>query len=207
MGRKPRMAFLIYAPLKERRKNNSFIGNGNIGALVVKDMLQKSGYDVGWCVDDTAHKYDIVLVSLTSTHDVFALYRAVAPLSTWQRNKRTFSVWAGGFGMQNPTAVREYIDWAFFGRVDDWLCDIAAQLIAGGYAEHKSLMDMRTMNNVEIAQATKLYGGFPGRQIPTGNHTLRSLPAVHSSASSVIIPLPANTRTIERRRGVTCKHR
>lgn len=157
MGRKPRVAFLVFAPLRQRRKDNSFDGNDNIGAAVVADILKRAGYECGYTSADGAHLYDIVLVSLTSTYDVFAFYQSVALLKTWQLGKRTFKVLAGGFGMQNPTAVREFIDWSAFGRVDDWLIDIFDALARGDDPSHESLMDMRFMGPVKIAQADQLY--------------------------------------------------
>lgn len=109
---KPKIAFLVYLPLKERRSNNSFIGNGNAGALVVENVLKEAGLNVGRCTPETAHEQDVVLVSFTSNYDTVSFYQAVALRPTWQRDKRSFKVIAGGFGMQNPTLVREYIDYA-----------------------------------------------------------------------------------------------
>jgi hypothetical protein len=157
VGRKSRVAFLVFAPLRQRREDNSFDGNDNIGAAVVVDILKRGGYECEYTSAEGAHLFDIVLVSLTSTYDVFAFYQAVALLTTWQRAKRTFKVLAGGFGMQNPTAVREFIDWSAFGRVDDWLLNIFEPLARGDDPEHESLMDMRVMGSVKIAQADQLY--------------------------------------------------
>lgn len=79
---KPKIAFLVYLPLKQRRSNNSFVGNGNTGAMVVESVLIDNGLDVGRCTPETAHKQDIVLVSFTSNYDVVSFYKAVALRNT-----------------------------------------------------------------------------------------------------------------------------
>lgn len=157
MGQATTFAFLVYAPWRQRRADNSYEGNDNIGAEVVRDMLTRAGYAVTYTSPECAHRYDVVLVSLTSTMDMYAYYRAVAPLTTWQPGARTFTVLAGGFGMQNPTAIRRYVDFAAFGRVDDWLLYVVHSLTHGATPEHASLMDMRDPQPVTIAQAPRLY--------------------------------------------------
>lgn len=157
LGQKTTIAFLVYAPWRQRRADNSYEGNDNIGAEVVADILTRAGYTVTYTSPECAHRYDLVLVSLTSTMDMYAYYKAVAPLSTWQPETRQFTVLAGGFGMQNPTAIRRYVDYAAFGRVDDWLLYVVHSLTHGARPEHTSLMDMRAPQPVTIAQASRLY--------------------------------------------------
>lgn len=154
MGQQPIISILIYEPLKQKRKDNSFVGNGNVGIIAVKKILENAGYKIGYCDPEMAHKSDIVLVSLTSTFDVFSLYQNVATLDNWKNRK--FKVWAGGFGLQNPIAIKKYVDWAFFGRVDDWLIKTVQKLIDMDEAQHPSLMNLRKMNQVEFAQARGL---------------------------------------------------
>jgi len=147
------VAFLVYKPLKQRRKNNSFDGNDNIGALVIIDALNCGGIDVGFCSPETAHNFRIVLVSLTSTYDVIAFYKSVAIMPQWQKSKRAFKVVAGGFGMQNPITIRNYIDYAVFGRAHDFICKIIDLLLGGGCVQHESVMCLPDIHNVKIAQA------------------------------------------------------
>ena len=82
------IAFLAYYPEKKRSKNNSFEGNYNIGANVIMDVLKRKGIACDICTPDTAQKYKIVLVSLTSEYDCLALYRAIALLPTWQPGRK-----------------------------------------------------------------------------------------------------------------------
>lgn len=155
---KPDVAFLVFAPLRQRREDNSFDGNDNIGAKVIADVLERAGIPVGYCSPETAHHHRVVLVSFTSTYDVLAFYQAVALYPSWQPGKRTFRVLGGGFGMQNPTAIRHYLDYAAFGRAEHWVVPVVEALRSGEQpAAHPSLMTLPDMHQVEIAQAPHLY--------------------------------------------------
>lgn len=151
------VAFLVYAPEKQRRQDNSFDGNDNIGAKVIADILRKHNVNVGFCAPETANKYKIVLVSLTSTYDVYALYKAVALRPEWQRKKRTFKVVAGGFGMQNPYPIRNFVDVAVFGRAEKIIVHLVSSLLDGKTFEHESVMNLPEIHPVKIAQAEELY--------------------------------------------------
>jgi hypothetical protein len=150
---------LIYRSTKYRRATETFDGNDNIGARVVIREVEKSGIRVGYCSPESAHQHRVVLVSLTSTYDVIALYRAVALRPDWQPGKRAFSVVAGGFGMQNPSSIRHYADYAYYGRAEGHIAKIAQQLIEGLIPDHPSLMHLPELHPVDICQATSLYDG------------------------------------------------
>lgn len=165
---KPEVAFLVFEPLRERRKDDSFVGNGNIGALIVEQVIQKAGISVGRCSPETAKEYKLVLVSFTSTYDVLSFYKQVALLPDWQRRKRTFVVLGGGFGMQNPTAIRNYLDYAAFGRVEDWIAPVVETILGGGVPSHESLMQLPDMGQVVIHQAENLYAGKFAKGTPYG---------------------------------------
>lgn len=148
-----RVAFLVYAPKNQRREDNSFDGNDNIGAKVIADTLQRAGITVGYVTPESAHlDADLVLISLTSTHDIYALLQAVSMLRTWQPGERKFAVLAGGFGMQNPTSIRRYVDYCAFGRAHEWVVDIVNTIMDGGRPDHGSLMNIEQFNPVQIYQ-------------------------------------------------------
>lgn len=153
----PEVAFLVFEPLKQRRDDNSFDGNDNVGALVVRDVLERGGIPVGFCAPETAHEHRLVLVSLTSTYDVYAFYKAVAMLPSWQPDRRTFTVLVGGFGAQNPTSIRRYVDYAAFGRVEGWITGIVDVILGGSAPEHPSLMHLPELHDVVISQPDGLY--------------------------------------------------
>jgi hypothetical protein len=151
------VAFLVYAPLRQRRADDSFDGNDNVGAKVIIDVLRRAGIDVEFCSIHTAHHYPLVLVSFTSTYDLIAYYRAVARHPHWQPDTRSHRIMAGGFGMQNPTAVRYYVDYAVFGRAEDFIVDLVTQILDGDTPHHPSCMALPELAPVTIAQATQLY--------------------------------------------------
>ncbi len=104
----------------KRHKDTSFEGTGNQGAIVVSmDIMKETGEEVLHCVPETAKNFDIVLVSFTSNYDMIAFARAVYQLPEWRKDKRKFIVVGGGFGMQNPYHIQEWIDYAYFGRAEN----------------------------------------------------------------------------------------
>jgi len=150
------IAFLAYYPEKKRSKNNSFEGNYNIGANVIMDVLKRKGIACDICTPDTAQKYKIVLVSLTSEYDCLALYRAIALLPTWQPGRK-FKVVAGGAGMQNPTVIRNYIDYAVFGRGENIIHPLIDCVLGGGVFTHESVMNLPDIHPVKLCQSLELY--------------------------------------------------
>jgi radical SAM superfamily enzyme YgiQ (UPF0313 family) len=150
---KPDCAFLVYEPLRQRREDNTFDGNDNIGAKVIADTLTQAGLTVGYVTPESAHEVPLVLVSMTSTNDIFAFYHAVALRPEWQPGRRKFKVLAGGFGMQNPTAIRKFVDFAAFGRAHEWVVDVVRAILSCDTPSHPSVMDCKEFNPVVISQA------------------------------------------------------
>ena len=127
----------------------------NLGARVIKHELEKAGMRVGVVSPRSAHTVPIVLISLTSTSDCAALYAAVHQLPSWSRERRTFKVIAGGYGLQNPNSIREYVDTAVFGRAEDTVIDIVAN--GREFPQTCSAMDFMSTPKVEVRQARSLY--------------------------------------------------
>jgi len=150
------IAFLAYYPERQRQSNNSFEGNYNIGANVIMDVLRRNGIPCDICTPDTAQKYKIVLISLTSDYDCLALYRAVALLPTWQPGRK-FKVVAGGAGMQNPMTIRRYVDYAVFGRGENIILPLVDCVMGGRRFEHESVMNLPDIHPVKVAQVSNLY--------------------------------------------------
>ena len=155
--RRTKIAFLVYAPERQRRADNSFDGNDNIGARVIADCLSRAGFDISYCAPETAKEHDVVLVSFTSTYDLYAFAKAVMPISGWMRGKRRFKVVGGGFGMQNPHVIKDYIDYAVFGRAEAFVEHVIDCAARGVPCEHESVMNMPEITPVKIAQADALY--------------------------------------------------
>ncbi|KKW12678.1 MAG: hypothetical protein UY48_C0010G0030 [Candidatus Gottesmanbacteria bacterium GW2011_GWB1_49_7] len=150
------IAFLAYYPTRKRFNNNSFEGNYNIGANIIMDVLRRKGIYCDICTPDTAQKYKIVLISLTSDYDCIAFYCAVALLPSWQPGRR-FKVVAGGAGMQNPTTIKKYIDYAVFGRGENIIYPLIDCIKGGGMFTHESIMNLPDIHSVKLCQASELY--------------------------------------------------
>jgi radical SAM superfamily enzyme YgiQ (UPF0313 family) len=138
--------------LKNKNRNDSI----SIGASVIIDELGQSGITVDICDYETAFDYDIVLVSMTSTEDIFDLY---GNMYRHKWNERKFTAIVGGFGCQNPWALEPFVDYAFFGRADGAMY----QLIMGAYHNsHLSkkwncIANLSQPKSVSVRQVAQLY--------------------------------------------------
>lgn len=150
------VAFLVYRGSfkADKRKRKDFDGQDNIGAYLVADVLQRAGIPVGFCTPEAASRYRVILISLTSPFDVFHLLQAVAVWQSWQKKRRGFVTVAGGFGLQNVAPIREFVDYAVFGRAESFVSELVKALLAGRDYEHPSVMALREeIRPVTIAQA------------------------------------------------------
>lgn len=151
------IAFLCYRPLKQRQDNNSFEGNYNIGANVIIDVLRRNNLECVFCTPLTASNYKVILISFTSDYDCISFFRSVSLLPIWQPGKRSFTVIVGGEGIQNIVTIRNYIDYAVFGRGEDIIVELVSAILGGGDYEHESVMHLPNIAPVKIAQAKELY--------------------------------------------------
>ena len=151
-------AFLVLPTMRPRRHSTNSWLTSNIGAQVIKRELEAAGATIGECSPSTAGEWAVVLVSLTSYHDVIVFWTAVHARPDWRLGRRKFRVIAGGYGMQNPLAVREYIDIAVFGRAE---ATAPAILTAALRREMPALTQCADPMNwgppVEVRQAAELY--------------------------------------------------
>lgn len=104
-----------------------------IGALVIKAELEANGYVVDICTYEQAHKYELVLVSMTSTLDIYEFYKSMKSAG-WQNRK--FKTLLGGFGCQNPFALEDFIDWAFFGRAEGIITEVVENILSGNEPDY-----------------------------------------------------------------------
>jgi len=116
--------------LKNKNRNDSI----SLGALVIIKELELSGIKVDICSYESTHKYKVVLVSMTSTLDIFDLYREMKA-ANWQ--KRKFVSVVGGFGCQNPFALHEFVDFAYFGRAENDISGFVNDILQGKEVEER----------------------------------------------------------------------
>lgn len=157
------VGFLVYAPLKNKmskaRSRYSrvyFDKYLNAGMKVVTEILEKNGITVVPASLEVASKYRIVLVSFTSTFDMVSYYKKVALLKEWQPENREFKIIAGGFGMQNPYPVRNYVDYAVFGRAENFVYEMVDTILGGGEYSHPSVMRLPDVYQIVVSQPTEL---------------------------------------------------
>lgn len=152
MNGKDKIGFLVYPPYRmARRKNDSFDGLSNIGVYLLIDSLRRKGVEAGFCSVDNADKFDKVLVSFTSNLDILAYARHVGRHPKWKKPARRFITVGGGFGMQNPTPIAEWLDYAWFGRAENEIDRII------NLEDHPSLMSLDNIKEVKVNQSPVIY--------------------------------------------------
>lgn len=111
-----------------------------IGALVIKKELELNGYVVDVCTYQQAHNYELVLVSMTSTWDIYEFYSSMKKAG-WE--KRKFKALLGGFGCQNPFALEDFIDWAFFGRAEYIITEVVDKILNNNMIDYSFMSPLK----------------------------------------------------------------
>jgi hypothetical protein len=145
-------AFLVYKPIKNRRKEDTFDAQSNIGAYMLIDAAKRGGVDIEFCTPESAKEYDIVLISMTSVFDIYAFVKAVYQYKHW--HKRNFIAIVGGYGVQNVNAIIPLIDYAWYGRAENEIVSLLSNI--PDY-QHRSLLDVRNIKPVYVNQTSELY--------------------------------------------------
>ncbi len=122
------VGWLVYPPLKQRRSDNSFMGNSNTGARVVMHELLSHGIKIHFCDPSTANNYRLVCASATSTYDLIAL-RKLSLVPGWDQRK--FKLLVGGAGITNPWSLCGVADYVAIGRVEDVIADDVDRILCG----------------------------------------------------------------------------
>lgn len=154
MGLKTKIAFLVYNSWSQRRGDNSFDGKFNIGVQMLSNVLQNNKIEINYCDVNTAKRYDLILVSFTSVYDILSFSYTVGRNKDWRKSSRKFKVIGGGFGMQNPIPIKEWIDYAWFGRCEDNIVDLVKNY--KDY-QHDSFMTIDNIRKIKINQSSELY--------------------------------------------------
>lgn len=140
-----------------RGTTTSFDGQGNIGAFVVRDILRRAGHETEPCVARDADQFDVVLLSLTSSFDYFNFLGTVGKLPAWQPERRRFKVIAGGAGINNALPLRNYVDYAGYGRAEPFIVGLVADALKGRASDSDHVLNLPEIREVRYAQAADLY--------------------------------------------------
>ena len=137
-------------------RRQDFYHQLRMGERVVLDVLARAGIEVDFCSASTAKEYKVVLVGIPAVSSVLAFYRAVAGYESWGR-ARSFRVIAGGPGVTNLTAVRQFIDLAVYGRAEGVIADLVAAAVDGKAEPGPHILDPSNPHAVSFAQVRTPY--------------------------------------------------
>jgi hypothetical protein len=98
---------------KQTYKKESFNTRLFAGLAVVIDILNRAGHNIDYAGSATVHKYDVVLVSITSDCD---WWEFIAERVRWQRGN--YNVVVGGAGVLNVRPFLQWVDYFVLGRAE-----------------------------------------------------------------------------------------
>lgn len=106
-----------------------------IGIEMIRDVLIRAGYEIGYCSSATVHEYDIILVSMVSISDWYGFIRE---RQSWKSNGRR-TVIVGGPGAANPQSVLEHTDIFVFGRGENIIIPLIEAIKREDKFDHESV--------------------------------------------------------------------
>ena len=124
------------------------------GLEMIRDSLIRGGCDVGYCGKDTAEKYDIVLVSITSSID---WWQYIREREQWGGNPCAV---IGGAGVLNVRPFLKWFDIAVFGRGENIILGLVKSIMSGDRYDSDSVCyssDFNPSDDYKIAQAAECY--------------------------------------------------
>jgi len=142
--------YVLSRNAKQNYANESYNVRLNAGMSVVVDILRRAGYKVEYASSATVHKYDWVLVSITSDCDWWPF---IAERVRWR--KGNYKVIAGGAGVLNVRPFLPFVDYFVLGRAEG----IIDRLVKGD-ADHPSIIESNSFNpdmDYYINQVTEPY--------------------------------------------------
>lgn len=125
------------------------------GLSVVIDILRRAGYEIEWASSVNVHKFDVVLVSITSDCDWWSF---IAERETW--NRGNYKVIVGGAGVLNVRPFLRWVDYFLLGRAEGVIDDLITAIEKGDEFNHKSVICSKTFdvdNKYYINQVDKPY--------------------------------------------------
>lgn len=148
-------AYVQNAYAKANYKNECMDTRQFVGLKVIKDALERAGYEVEFAGIATVHQYDIVLISLTSDCDWWTYIQ-----ERLQWKKGSYKIIIGGAGVMHVTPFLAFGDYFSLGRGEESVVNLVNKLAGREGYEDDSIIDAKTFsenNTYHIRQATKLY--------------------------------------------------
>jgi len=126
---------------KQTYKNESFNTRIFAGLSVVIDILQRAGFEVEYAGSATVHRYDVVLVSITSDCDWWDF---IAERSKWKKGK--YKVCVGGQGVLNVRPFLQWVDYFMLGRAEGVVDELMKNLEKYGEYESPYVVSSKTFS-------------------------------------------------------------
>lgn len=140
---------------KQAYSNECLDARQFVGLRVVIDSLSRAGFEpIEYAGAATVHKYDLVLVSITSDCDWWQL---IKERLGWKKGK--YKVVCGGAGVLNVRPFLEFADFFVLGRGENVIIELMRYLQDGG-ALPESVVESATFsidNKYKIAQVARQY--------------------------------------------------
>ena len=129
-----------------------------VGLRVIIDCLERAGYTVEFAGMDTVHRYDLILVSLTSDCDWWPY---VQERTQWQRGN--YKVIIGGAGLLHITPFLPFADYFMFGRGEDLIVPLVRGIERDGGFAHESIAFRGAFSPDGIYQIAQARAPYPHR--------------------------------------------
>lgn len=136
---------------KANYKNECMDTRQFVGLRVIIDALERRGYEVEWAGRATVHRYDIVLVSLTSDCDWWSF---ISERIKWE--KGDYKVIIGGAGLLHISPFLPYGDYFVWGRGEHTVPELVMAIDKHDGMEHESIAYSKTFSpdkTYKIAQS------------------------------------------------------
>lgn len=140
---------------KQTYKNESFNTRIFAGLEVAMDIVKRAGYDVKYAGSATAHRYDIIFVSITSDCD---WWEFICERIKWV--KGNYKVVVGGQGVLNVRPFLRWVDYFMLGRAEGVIVDLIKGIEDHGTYEGLHVINSNTFDinkKYQIKQTNEIY--------------------------------------------------
>ena len=149
-------AYVLAEHAKKTYKNESYNKRLYAGMAIVIDILRRAGYEVKFAGAATVHKYDLVLVSITSDCDWWPF---IAERVKWQ--KGSYKVVAGGQGVLNVRPFLQWVDYFVLGRAEGIIDSLVKAIDGKGETETASIIDSKTFDPDDAYMINQVSQRYP----------------------------------------------
>jgi len=150
---------------KANYKNECLDTRQFVGLRVVIDAIERAGYEVEWAGKATVHKYDVVLVSLTSDCDWWSY---IAERIQWRKGE--YKVIIGGAGLLHITPFLPFADYFIWGRGEHITPELIKAIDKGTDFNSESAADSKTFSPDKIYKIAQADNPYPYKIPLYGNH-------------------------------------